>query len=67
MHPKEHALLELVGKPENDHKNNKSKQCVPKGEYGQKKDSQCEAQKGSGEWRKVSRSGENGVIEGRNI
>jgi len=37
LNPKEHTLLEFVGKAEHNHKNNTSKQCVPNGEYGQKK------------------------------
>lgn len=68
LHPKEHTLLEFVGKAEHNHKNNTSKQCVPSGEYGQKKKkkrlSQCGgAQKGLGVQRKGNSRGENGIIE----
>lgn len=46
LHPEEHTLLEFVGKLEHNHKNDKSKWCMP---HGDKKKglSQCgEAQKG---------------------
>lgn len=49
-HYAEHTLLEFVGKPEHNHKSNKSKQCVPSGKYGQNRLSQCgEVQEGLGE------------------
>lgn len=47
LHPEEHTLLEFVGKLEHNHKNDKSKRCMPHGDKKKKGLSQCgEAQKG---------------------
>lgn len=69
LHPKEHTLLGFVGKAEHNHKNNTSKQCVPNGEYGQKKTlSVWRSSEGFRRfWRNRNLSDENGITEGRNI